>query len=141
MNNDYSRGVEVVTGVFIKRNNQVLVVRSPKWNTWVIPGGHVDPGETILDCACREAKEETGLDVKPIKIIRSGELIGSPEFHRKCHLIFFHCLVKPITTKVKLDNDELVEYRWITLEEGLSLNLSNNVRTTIQMLLETNIVE
>jgi len=31
------------------------------------PGGHVDPGESIYECAVREVKEETGLDVRDLK--------------------------------------------------------------------------
>ena len=38
-------------------------------DTWEIPGGHREPGETILDTARRERYEETGaleVDIKPV---------------------------------------------------------------------------
>ena len=31
--------------------------------TWVLPGGHIDPGESLEECALRELWEETGVKV------------------------------------------------------------------------------
>jgi len=43
---------------------EVLVQnRTGKWPGWSFPGGKVDPGENFNDCAVREIKEETGLDI------------------------------------------------------------------------------
>ena len=36
----------------------------PYPNTWDVPGGHVEPGETPDECIVREMKEEMGLDLK-----------------------------------------------------------------------------
>ena len=35
-------------------------------NTWDLPGGHVEAGETPRECICREIKEEMGLDLEGI---------------------------------------------------------------------------
>ena len=42
----------------------VLIKRKNPPYGWALPGGFVDYGEALEDCARREAKEETGLDVK-----------------------------------------------------------------------------
>ena len=41
--------------------------RKGKYPGWSYPGGHVEKGESIYDCAVREVKEETGLDVRDLK--------------------------------------------------------------------------
>jgi 8-oxo-dGTP diphosphatase len=59
--------VEMVTCVMIQNpiTDDVLVQnRKRKYPGWSFPGGHVERGESIYDCAVREVKEETGLDVQ-----------------------------------------------------------------------------
>ena len=59
--------VEMVTCVMIQNpeTHDVLIQnRKRKAPGWSFPGGHVECGESIYDCAVREIKEETGLDTK-----------------------------------------------------------------------------
>lgn len=37
--------------------------------SWQLPGGHLERGEGLLGCAAREAREETGLDVEPFRVV------------------------------------------------------------------------
>jgi 8-oxo-dGTP diphosphatase len=47
----------------------VLVRRRNPPHGWALPGGFVDPGESVAQAARREAKEETGLDVELTELL------------------------------------------------------------------------
>lgn len=139
LNPNFPRGIEIVTGAVIENTNgEILMVKSPKWsNKWCMPGGHLDPGETISQAVLREAKEETGLKLKPVKIVSFGELINPADFYRPAHFIYFDlwCLLEG-DQEIKLDGIELGEFKWVTSEEALKMDLANSYDKTIRDYLE-----
>ena len=54
--------------VFNNKNELLLNLRSDT-NTWGIPGGGKEINETLEECAIRELKEETNLDVNDLKLV------------------------------------------------------------------------
>jgi 8-oxo-dGTP diphosphatase len=61
-----------------EQNRVVLVKRAiePGYGKWVFPGGYVDRGEEVRAAAVREAREETGLDVKLGRLINIYSYAG-----------------------------------------------------------------
>ena len=59
-------------------NRVVLVKRAiePGYGKWVFPGGYVDRGEEVQAAAVREAREETGLDVRLDRLINIYSYAG-----------------------------------------------------------------
>ncbi|KAL7589702.1 nudix hydrolase 1 [Lactuca sativa] len=58
--------------VFLIKDNTVLLGRrrdSVGLNTFALPGGRLEFGESFEECATREVKEETGLDIKDIQFL------------------------------------------------------------------------
>jgi 8-oxo-dGTP pyrophosphatase MutT (NUDIX family) len=97
-----------------------------------MPGGHIEPGENIEDAQIRETEEEVGLKVKPVRIITSGELIGSKDFYRPAHFVYFDILCKTDNENVKLDNKELTEYIWVEPQKALEMDLAESYDKTIR---------
>src|SRR5581483_2999355 len=130
---DYPRGVEVVSAALIVRKGKILLVKSHKWgDIWLLPGGHVEPGETVLDAAKREGEEETGLKLKPLFCVNFGEVINDPDFNRTAHLVYFHCVCEAVTDTVILDEKELKESVWVTPEDALRMGVRGRAEQTIK---------
>lgn len=128
---------ERVVGLIIQRKDgKILLTKSPKWNgMYVLPGGHIEKGETVFEAAVREGKEETGLELTPVKIVRTGEIKNPPEFHRPVHLDFIHVLLRADTPDVKLDGVELDDYVWESPKNALSRDdINERIRKSIQLL-------
>ncbi len=69
-------GVRV--GAVVERAGALLLVRHQKPDRdpyWVLPGGRLEPGETIPECARREVAEETGLEARFAGILYVGEFL------------------------------------------------------------------
>ncbi|WIB67511.1 NUDIX domain-containing protein [Curtobacterium sp. MCBD17_035] len=54
-----------MSAVLVVRDRRVLMVRSRGRDVLYLPGGKVEPGETPVDAAVREAREETALVLTP----------------------------------------------------------------------------
>lgn len=116
----YPRGIEVISGPFIINDKkQLLLCRSPKWDVWIVPGGHVEAGEKAADAAVRETKEELGLDIEIIDLLSVTEdFVSPPTFKRNAHFIFFNYVAKLKNEKLVF-NDEINEVRWFDIEEAV----------------------
>jgi len=108
------------------------MVRSSKWNNkYTVPGGHIELGETAEDAIVREVKEETGLDVRPTKLLLIQEAIYPKDYHKHEHYVFMDYVCKANSSEVALDRSELQEYVWVKPEKALELDMEEYTRNFV----------
>jgi ADP-ribose pyrophosphatase YjhB (NUDIX family) len=106
--------------------------RGEEWqhqNSWGLPKGRMArvDNETALRCALREMQEETGLDVHAVRVIHSlgtvsDEYTGT-DGKKYCSTYYIARLINDVSKKEKVDQKEVRQVTWATLEECKTLNL------------------
>lgn len=80
-----------------KDTDSVLLVRNQGQNWWCAPGGGWDHNnETILECALREVREETGVCVRILKLLYVQTLYVQEQ---KCTWLELFWLAEPVGAK------------------------------------------
>jgi ADP-ribose pyrophosphatase YjhB (NUDIX family) len=123
-----------LTGVnvlIINKNNQVLLQRRGTFPyKWGLVGGITELGESLEETAIREAKEETGLDIKELSLLgtTSGKecYIDFPN-DDKAYFITVGYFTKNFNGALKIDGLETKELRFFSYEE-LPDNIPNSHR-------------
>lgn len=138
--------------VYAEKDHKFLVLYHNDLKTYLYPGGHIDNNDiNPLDTAKREIEEETGLmNLKQI-IIGNDKLIPIDidthiiEYNKRLnlpqhyHFDFRYLFIIDKIEDVKIDVDELSNYKWIDINEFKN-NLNCNIVTSkIELLLNDKI--
>nr|WP_275440163.1 NUDIX hydrolase [Paenibacillus sp. ACRRY] len=105
-------GIVLVVSVSIIHGDKVLMIKENKAtvkNTWNFPSGRVEYHEDILEAARREAKEETGYDVKLTATTGIYNFMSSTNHQ----VILFHFIGEIIGGSLQLDTAEIIDSKWI----------------------------
>jgi 8-oxo-dGTP pyrophosphatase MutT (NUDIX family) len=63
--------------LFFNSKKELLIIKPDYKDSWLVPGGATDENESPLNCAIRETKEETGLDIFDLQLV--GIYYGLPK--------------------------------------------------------------
>ena len=144
----------IVAGGFIysKEDNKFLVLYHKDLKMYLYPGGHVDAEDVnTLFAAKREVLEETGIDnleqlkmsedeLIPIDIdthkIGYNERLNLPEHY---HFDFRYLFVVDKINDIKIDEDEMAGYKWISLDELTHDSNYGSIASKIKKLLPSNV--
>ena len=103
----------IVAGVVLKRDGKYLLVQEAQqkaYKLWNFPAGRVDVGDTIEQTAIKEAKEESGFDVRLIrKLGIFQDSTATPPKHA------FEAEI--IGGTLQCPPDEIMDARWFTFDE------------------------
>ena len=126
----------VDVAIYVKeRDGFVLVKRlnPPFKDHWAIPGGFVEVGETVEQAAVREAKEETGLNVKLVKLIG---VYSKPDRDPRGHVVSIAYLAIPVGGQLKAASDakEVGVFPITSLPSELAFDHSEILKDAIKAL-------
>jgi ADP-ribose pyrophosphatase YjhB (NUDIX family) len=111
----------------IFRNGKVLVVRrarKPALNLYTLPGGAVEAGETLVEAAIREVREETSLSIEPVALAGHREVIARDDKGKVERHFVILCFASRWLAGEPMLSDELDDSRWVDPSE------LGNYRTT-----------
>ncbi len=104
------------------------------WKGYALPGGHIEPGESIMDAVVREMKEETGLTIK------SPRLCGVKQFPIEGGRYIVFLFETDQFEGELVDSDEGKMY-WVKTSDLLNVNLVDDFDELIEVMLSDNLTE
>lgn len=88
--------------------------RGPYPNTWLIPGGGVEEGESVEEAITREIREETGLEVKNLEKIAVNEDDEPDKNGEMTHYVFHVFKAEPVGEHVITEEFPTIE--WVDIK-------------------------
>lgn len=111
MSDELPRHSVSVTGVVMRGDGQVLVIKRADDGRWVPPGGVLELDETPEQGVVREVFEETGVEVKPVRLIGVYK-------NMKLGVVSLAFLCEPVGGTLRR-SDEATVAAWVTPEEAV----------------------
>ena len=120
--------IKTGVGIIILDDNKILLGHRVKKYTdtggiyepdsWTLPGGKQEADETIIECAKRETKEETDLDVDNISVFGADDDITSDR-----HFVTLYTYTKNYNGEAKvMEKEKIDEWKWFDIN-----NLPDNL--------------
>lgn len=115
--------------VYARHAGKVLLIKHKRLGTWLPVGGEMEAGETPLEAAARELREETGLvgrfEADPLIDGTPRGLLGYEEHiagSKGLHMNF--AFVAEVDTDRVTPNEEFSEFRWVSSFDGIECPLN-----------------
>jgi ADP-ribose pyrophosphatase YjhB (NUDIX family) len=114
----------------VVRDGKVLVVRrarKPALNLYTLPGGAVELGETLHEAVTREVLEETALEIEPVALAGTRDVIVRDAQQRiERHFVILCFAARWLSGEPKL-NEELDDARWLRPAELSGLKTTDGL--------------
>jgi mutator protein MutT len=128
-------------GAIIVENGHILLVRRanpPMQGEWSIPGGLVETGETTKEALIREVREETCLEIEPLRLIEVFErILRDKEARVQYHFVLIDYLCRFVSGEAVASSD-VTHAVWATADELESYTVAEEtcrvIRKAISMI-------
>jgi ADP-ribose pyrophosphatase YjhB (NUDIX family) len=120
----------IAVNVAVIYEGKILLTKREDFETWILPSGGVEEGESLAQAAIRETREETGLDVELTRLVGVYSRLSnmSPGY-----MVLF--AAKPVGGEMKCQEGETIAVKWFAFDEipsPLSLGHERRIKDAIQ---------
>lgn len=133
---DRTERVELATICLVYQDTKILMQNRTKsdWKGYALPGGHIEPNESVVESVIREVKEETGLEIK------NPTLCGIKQFpiENGRYMIF---LFKTNEFSGTLVSSEEGEMSWVERSDISKLDTVANFNELLQVMEDDHLSE
>lgn len=132
--------IRIRAAAIIVENGRILLEKHGKDGReyWVLPGGGVDPGETLSDGLRRELLEEIGIETETGALAFACEAIAPDGSRHIVQLAFLASIVEGTPRVTGLDQ-RVVDVAWIPVEEVAGLEMYPAIQDHLAAVLQVGI--
>lgn len=119
----------VSVNVAVIQDGKILLTQREDFETWVLPSGRVEEGESLAQAAIREVKEETGIDAELIRLVGVYSRTGT--MYPGYTALF---AARPVGGERTLQRGETIAVEWFPFDEipaPLSVGQARRIRDAI----------
>lgn len=131
------REIELRAAAVLARGGKILLVNHVRHGRsyWVLPGGHVEFGETLEEALRREMKEELSLDVTVGPLVLVHDFIPAS---RDRHVVNHAFRVESASADFRVKPEHaLKSARWVPFGELASLDLLPPIAKVLRQVIES----
>lgn len=107
--------------IAVDADGKLLLVFNRDWNSWVIPGGYVEIGQTAQECAARELLEEAGVRTEVNDLVPIASISGHKAEYPNGDITWPHTQIFMTETWEKvtdvIDESEVADVKLMTVDE------------------------
>ena len=101
--------------VLCQSENKVLLIKHSYKKYWTLPCGGISMGETPVEAAIRESREEVGLRLRSDQLILRAKILYEGENQKENIHLFEYCFEH--IPEITIDHKEVEDFRWVSQEE------------------------
>ncbi|MEY4538634.1 MAG: hypothetical protein RLZZ306_391 [Bacteroidota bacterium] len=125
-----------IRAVVFNESGEILMVKEKVDGCWSLPGGWADVGYTPAEVAVKEVREETGLEVKTVRLLAVMDKKNHPHPPEGWYVYKIFILSEKIGGNILSDTTETSDIQYFSLENLPPLSEPRNVYSQIKMMFD-----